>query len=95
MQKWATEDFDWFRTASEEERQRAVDIAKGLPEAVAQWKERGVESFDATRLEEITDDVVAGRYAPLAAELRDGKTQDDQPWLFQLSIMPRIVVRRS
>ncbi len=95
VQEWAGNDFDWFREASPEQQKQAVDIAKGLPEAVSQWKELGVDSFDAPRLEEITDDVVKGRYAPLAAELRDEKTTDDQPWLFQLSIMPGILTEHG
>ncbi len=95
VQEWAEEDFDWFRKASAEQQKQAVEIAKGLPEAISQWKERGVHSFDVPRLEEITDDVVKGRYAPLAAELRDEKTTDDQSWLFQLSIMPRILTEHG
>ena len=91
VSEWAAHDFEWFRNASNEERDQVVEIARGWPEAIAECKKQGMDRFDAGRLQQITDDSVHGRYATLEVELIDPQLVKDRPRLYQLSIMPKIL----
>ena len=65
-----------------------MHIAGGLPQVVAEWKDREVDSLDTDRLPRIAQEVIDGRYEPLAQELRKA---EDREFLFQLAIMPSIL----
>ena len=88
ISRWLEHDFDWFRAAKSKEKKKALRIAGGLPQVVAEWKDQEISALDLRQLQVAANDVISSRYASLGTELRSA---NDREFLFQLAIMPSIL----